>query len=98
MQQKRARGPLSRLWWVDGCCSRRVPPSAATCAAHPPALHIISLSQETFFGVLFYIYTNRWLPTDWRYVLLATVLQWVQLLVLFFGPHYGWDVDWQGNR
>lgn len=48
--------------------------------------------------MLFYIFSNRWLPTDWRYVLLATLLQWVQILILFFGPTFGWNVDWSGNR
>ena len=36
--------------------------------------------------------------SEWRYVTLATILQWVQLLILFFGPTLDWDVDWQGNR
>ncbi len=62
-----------------------------------PSAHV-GVLQETFFGVLFYIYSNRYLPTDWRYVILATVLQWVQLLILFFGPSFGWDVDWHGNK
>lgn len=38
------------------------------------------------------------LPADWRYVGLAVALQWVQLMLLFFGPGFGWDIDWQGNR
>lgn len=29
------------------------------------------MPQEAFFGMLFYIYSNRYLPTDWRYVTLA---------------------------
>ena len=37
-------------------------------------------------------------PADWRYVGLAVVLQWVQLLLLFFGPGFGWNINWHGNR
>ena len=101
----------------------------AAAAADAHRLPSTPPPQETFFGVLFYIYTNRWLPTDWRYVGLATVLQWVQvrgagdraqtarvgsaspvahqltrlappllqLLILFFGPTFGWNIDWKGN-
>ncbi|KAL4422853.1 hypothetical protein ABPG75_009050 [Micractinium tetrahymenae] len=54
-------------------------------------------TKETFFPVLFFIYTNRALPTDWRYVGLAVLLQWVQIMILFFGPTWGWDIDWTGN-
>lgn len=29
---------------------------------------------------------------------LAVLLQWVQLLLLFFGPGFDWNIDWHGNR
>lgn len=53
--------------------------------------------KEVLFAALYFVYKDRWLPTEWRYVVLATVLQWAQLLLLFFGPTLGWDVDWNGN-
>ena len=82
---------------ASAAAARLAPPAGPRLNQAPPP-PTAQLLQETFFGVLFYIYTNRYLPTDWRYVGLAVALQWVQLLILFFGPTFGWDIDWQGNR
>ena len=70
------------------------PPMAARCQTPADAR-----PQEAFFSVMFFLFDDRILETDWRFLLLSTLFTWVQLLVLIFSPFfYGWDVDWAGNK
>ncbi|GAB4819671.1 hypothetical protein N2152v2_006717 [Parachlorella kessleri] len=55
--------------------------------------------KEAFFAVMYFVLEDRFLETDWRFLLLSTLFAWVQQLILIFGPNFfGWDVDWDGNN
>ena len=48
---------------------------------------------------MYFLFQDRFLETDWRFLLLSTLYIWVQMLNLIFGPNFfAWDIDWDGNK
>ncbi len=40
--------------------------------------------QELFFSVMYFIFDDRILEADWRFLILSTLFTWAQMLNLIF--------------